>query len=200
MDFDLLSDRRNHRNSLKRLAGAGVFDPGLFAHQRDPVPGVFGRLCACAGSARDDRAARGPRLYRRRTDPDGLYADHHAAAEGEATGRPGAVRGIRHLRARDRPDHRRLSDRELGLAVHLLCQFGARLCDDRHAVVFARSETHAAVAAAPGRLARRHHHGDRLERAADRARGRQQGRLVRFGLHCPVVCDRRRRAGGVPVD
>ena len=43
------------------------------------------------------------------------------------------------------------------------------------------------VAAAPGRLARHRHHGDRPRRAADRARGRQQGRLVRIRLHRPAL-------------
>ena len=42
------------------------------------------------------------------------------------------------------------------------------------------------VAAARGRLARHRHHGDRPRRAADRARGRQQGRLVRLALHRPA--------------
>ena len=52
-----------------------------------------------------------------------IITDH--AAEGEAADRPGAVRDVRDLRAGDRPDHRRLSDRELRLAVHLLRQPGA---------------------------------------------------------------------------
>ena len=41
----------------------------------------------------------------------------------------------------------------------------------------------AALAAQDRRLARHRHHGDRARRAADRARGRQQGRLVRLALH-----------------
>ena len=57
-----------------------------------------------------------------------------------------------------------------------------------------------AVAAPRGRLARHHHHGDRPRRAADRARGRQQGRLVRIALHRQAVGHRRRRARRVPVD
>ncbi len=76
-------------------------------------------------------------------------------AEGEAAGRPGAVRALGHLRARDRPDHRRLPHGKLGLAVHLLRQPGAGHADDRHAVVFAGSEADETVAAAPGRLAGR---------------------------------------------
>ena len=44
----------------------------------------------------------------------------------QAADRPRDVRAVRHLRARDRPDHRRLSHRELRLAVHLLRQPGAR--------------------------------------------------------------------------
>ena len=57
-----------------------------------------------------------------------------------------------------------------------------------------------AVAAARGRLARHRHHGDRSRRAADRARGRQQGRLVRLALHRAAVDRRRGRAVAVPVD
>src|SRR5260370_734932 len=109
-----------------------------------------------------------------------LCVDHHADAEGEAADRRRAVRVVRNLCTGDRPDHRRLSHRELGLAVYLLRQPGARRADDRHAVVFARKQADEAFAAARGRLAGRHHHGDRSERAADRARGRQQGRLVRI--------------------
>src|SRR6476646_10401550 len=111
-------------------------------------------------------------FYRRRADPDGLYADHHPAAEGEAADRPGAVRVVRDLCAGDRPDHRRLSHRELGLAVHLLREPGTGRADDRHAVVFARKHADEPFAVTRGRLAGRHHHGDRSERAADRARGR----------------------------
>ena len=50
-------------------------------------------------------------------------------------------------------------------------------------VHLAGSKAHEAVAAARGRLARHHHHGDRPRRVADRAGGRQQGRLVRIALH-----------------
>ena len=50
------------------------------------------------------------------------------------------------------------------------------------------------VAPQGGRLGRHRHHGDRPLGAADRARGRQQGRLVRLALHPPP----RRRRGGVP--
>ena len=92
---------------------------------------LLGRLCLRAGFAADDRAARRAGLYRRRADPDGVHADHHVAAEGEAAGRAGAVRAVGDLCAGDRPDDRRLSHGELGLAVHLLCQPRARRGHDR---------------------------------------------------------------------
>jgi biotin carboxyl carrier protein len=59
----------------------------------------------------------------------------------------------------------------------------------RHAVVLAGSASRCSSAAARGRLARHRHHGDRPVRAADRARGRQQGRLVRLALHrrLPII-------------
>ena len=56
------------------------------------------------------------------------------------------------------------------------------------------------VAAARGRLVRHRHHGHRSQRAADRAGGRQQGRLVRLALHRQAVDRRRSRAVGLPVD
>ena len=182
---------------LERLARPGVLDPQLSADQRRPVPGALGGLCLRAEPAADDRAARGAGIYRRRADPDGVHADHHAAAEGEAADRARAVRALGHLRARDRPDHRRLSDRELGLGVHLLCQPGARRGDDRHALLLAGSQADEPVAAARGRLGRHRHHGDRPLRAADRAGGRQQGRLVRLALHRQAVGHRRGRADGL---
>src|SRR5216684_3445875 len=98
LDLDLLSDRRNRRDSAERLAGAGVLDPHLSLDQRDPVSRVFRRLRLGAGPAADDRAARAARFYRRRADPDGLYADHHAAAEGKAARGSCAVRAVRHFR------------------------------------------------------------------------------------------------------
>ena len=49
----------------------------------------------------------------------------HQAAEGAAADRAGDVRARRDLRAGDRPDHRRLSHRELRLADHLLRQRAA---------------------------------------------------------------------------
>lgn len=77
--------------------------------------------------------------------------------------------------ARHRPDHWRLSHRELGLAIHFLRQSRAGRGDDRHALVLAGSQADEIVTAARRRLARHHHHGDRPLCAADRARGRQQG-------------------------
>ena len=62
-----------------------------------------------------------------------------------------------------------------------------------HAVVLARARADEARPAAPGRLGRHRHHGDRPRRAADRAGGRQQGRLVRLALHRAPV----RRRGGL---
>ncbi len=46
-------------------------------------------------------------------------------------------RAICDFRAGDRPDHRRLPHRELGLAVHLLCQPRAGRGDGRHALLLA---------------------------------------------------------------
>ena len=62
------------------------------------------------------------------------------------------------------------------------------------------SQADEAVAAARGRLGRHRHHGDRPRRAADRAGGRQQGRLVRLAVHRQAVDRRRDRAVGLPVD
>ena len=100
LDLDLLSDRRDRRDSLERLARAGVLDPHLSPDQRRPVSGVLRRLRIRAGPAADDRAARRPGFHRRRADPDGLHPDHHAAAEGEAADRTCAVRDLRDLCAR----------------------------------------------------------------------------------------------------
>ena len=80
LDLDLLSDRRDRGDPALGLAGAGVLDPHLSPHQRGPVPGAVGGLRVGAGPAADDRAARGARFHRRRADPDGLHAHHHAAA------------------------------------------------------------------------------------------------------------------------
>ena len=68
------------------------------------------------------------------------------------------------------------------------------------AVVLARARADEARAAARGRLGRHRDHGDRPRRAADGARGRQQGRLVRLALHPPPVDRRRRRAHALRLD
>ena len=54
--------------------------------------------------------------------------------------------------------------------------------------------------AAARRLGRHRHDGDRPGRAADGARGGQQGRLVRLALHRPPVRHRRRLAQPVHRD
>ena len=86
------------------------------------------------------------------------------------------------------------------LGIHLLRQRRARRDHDRHAVLLAGIDAHEAVAARGRRLAWHRHHGDRARRAADRARGRQQGRLVRLALHRSSCGDRRGRADAVRGD
>ena len=93
------------------------------------------------------------------------------------------VRAVGDLCAGDRPDHRRLSHRELRLADHLLRQRGADHRDGRRALSDAGATADAAQAAEGRRLGRHRHHGDRTVGAADRARGGQQGRLVLLTLH-----------------
>ena len=115
-------------------------------------------------------------------------------AEVAAAGGACDLRAVRHLRAGDRADHRRLSHRELRLAHHLLRQ---RDPDDGHggrALSDAGAATDAAQASQRGRLGRHLHDGDRPVGAADRARGRQQGRLVRLALHPAPGRDRVRSA------
>ena len=197
LDLDLLSDRRDRGDPALRLARARVLGAHLSAHQCRPVPGVLRGLRLRAGPAADDRAPRRAGLHRRRADPDGVHADHHAAAEGQAADRARAVCPLRDLRAGDRPDHRRLSHREFRLGVHLLCQHRAGRDHDRHAVCLAGSRADEPVAAARRRLAGHRHHGDRALRAADRAGGRQQGRLVRLALHRPPRGHRGGRADPV---
>ena len=107
--------------------------------------------------------------------------------QGEAADRPRAVRALRDLRAGDRPDHRRLSDRNFGWQYIFYVNLvpGALMV----AMLWFSLE-HAPMqlgAAAPGRLAGHRHDGDRACGAADRAGGRQQGRLVRLALHRPAV-------------
>ena len=136
-------------------------------------------------------AARPAGLRRRRAHPDGLHHGADQTAQGAAAARAGAVRALRHLRAGDRPDHRRLSDRELRLAVHLLRQHAAQHHHDRCPVLHAGEEADAAVAAQGGRLGRHRHHGDRAFGAADRARGGQQGGLVPVDLHRQARARRR---------
>ena len=58
--------------------------------------------------------------------PLAFTAHHHAVAKGQAADRAGDVRDLRDLCARDRPDHRRLSHRELRLAVHILMSTSRR--------------------------------------------------------------------------
>ncbi len=101
-------------------------------------------------------------------------------------GAPHRLRRLRahlHLRAGDRPDHRRRDHRYLWLALYLLPQSAPRRGDAAGFVLGLAAGADAAAKIPPGRLDRHRHHGDRPQRAADRARGRQQGRLVRLALH-----------------
>ena len=108
-----------------------------------------------------------------------------------AAGRACDLRAVGDLRAGDRADHRRLSHRELRLADHFLRQRDPDRRDGERALFDAGAAADAAQAAEGRRLGRHRHHGDRLVGAADRARGRQQGRLVRLALH-PAPCRRSR--------
>ena len=91
---------------------------------------LFSALCGQAHQpARDDRAARPARLCRRRADPAGLHHHRDHAAAVQAADRHGGVCADRHVRAGDRPDDRRLSHRQLWLALDLLPQPGARRGD-----------------------------------------------------------------------
>ena len=84
--------------------------------ERRPVPALLDGLRLRPRPRLDDRAARPAGLRRRRAHPDGLHHGADQAAEGAAADRAGAVCALRHLRAGDRPDHRRLPHRELRLA------------------------------------------------------------------------------------
>ena len=68
---------------------------------------VLSVACAFAQTLPQMIVLRAIQDHRRRVDPDGLHADHHAAAEGEAADRARAFRAIGDLCAGDRPDHRR---------------------------------------------------------------------------------------------
>ena len=87
------------------------------------------------------------------------------------------------LRARDRADDRRLSHGELWLADDLLHQCGAERGHGHGAGVHARAPADAALPPQGGRLGGHRHHGSRALGAADGARRRQQGRLVRLAFH-----------------
>ncbi len=183
VDLDLVSDRRDRRDPAHRLSHPGVLVPPLHAGERGAVRGVFGRLRLHPRSAVDDRDARPAGICRRRADPDGVHAGADQAAEAAAADRACDLRAVRHLRARDRTDHRRLSHRELRLADHLLRQRRADHRDGERALSDAGAAADAAFAPEGGRLGRHRHHGDRAVGAADRARGGQQGRLVLLALH-----------------
>ena len=118
----------------------------------------------------------------------------------EATDRTRTVRGVGDVCAGHRPHDRRLPHGELGLGIHLLRQPGARCGDDRDAVVLARPRADAARPVAQRRLARHRGNRHRSRCAADRARGGQQGRLVRLAVHRAVADHRGGRAGAVRVD
>ena len=103
----------------------GVLVPPLHAGQRGAVRGFLGGLRLHPRSAVDDRDARLAGICRRRADPDGVHAGADQTAEAATADRACDLCAVGHLRARDRPDHRRLSHRELRLADHLLRQRGA---------------------------------------------------------------------------
>ncbi len=138
LDLDLLSRRRDRRHPADRLAGAGSSRCAAICWSTPACSSLFSVACAlCAQPRADDRAARAPGILGRRADPAGVHHHHHDAAESEAAGRPRAVRPLGDVRARDRADHRRLSDGELRLAVHLLRQHRPRHLDGGDAVVLA---------------------------------------------------------------
>ena len=167
----------------------------LHAGEHDPVPAVLDRLRLHPRSRLDDRHARPAGLCGRRPDPDGL---HHGAD------------------ASCRRRSSRSGSRMFALAVTFAPAIGPTIggyltenygwqtiffinavpsaVDGRGAAVHARTPADAARAAQGGRLGRHRHHGDRALGLADRAGGRQQGRLVRLALH-PAAG---RRRGRVP--
>ena len=124
--------------------------------------------------------ARPAGLRRRHPDPDGLHHGADQAAEGAAADRPGLFARLRHLRAGDRPDHRRLSDAKTTAGRR---SSSSTRC--RASSWWSRSPARWSASRCGCRLLKEGDwagivtHGDRPLGAADRARGRQQGRLVR---------------------
>ena len=145
---------------------------------------VFSVLCGHAHSLGEMivfRALQG--FHGRRPHSPRLY-DHplHAAAV-EARGRPRRLCRHRHVRACDRPDDRRLSERHLRLALGVLRQSCAGRTDAGRALVRFAKGVDGAPPAASGRLARHRADGGRPRHAADGAGRRQRLRLVRLALY-----------------
>ncbi len=126
LDFDRLSHGGDHRHSADRLARVDLRAAPLSRDQHGAVHRLLARLRAVDEPHRDDLLPRRTGFYRRRADP---YRDHHrahAVTEIAAGRRHRALRAHRDLRAGDRPDGRRLADRQSVLALHLLSQPAAR--------------------------------------------------------------------------
>ncbi len=89
---------------------AGVFSMRLYLLVNTALFLAFSVACAYAGNLSEMiilRAFQG--FTGGRADPGGLHHHRHHAAALEAADRSGTVRALGHLRAGDRPDHRRLS-------------------------------------------------------------------------------------------
>jgi hypothetical protein len=132
---------------------------------------AFSVACAFARNlGGDDRAARPTGVHRRRADPHGLHFGADQVAKAAAADRAVAVRANCDLRARDWSDHRRLSDRNLWLAIYLLRQSGPRYRHGGGAVADTRAQADAAVSARARRLVGHRSHGYRARGSADGAR------------------------------
>ena len=154
-----------HRLFQQRLL-VSPLHPG----EHDPVPAVLHSLCLRPRPWFDDCHARPAGLCRRRADPDGLHHGVDQAAEIATAGRPRPLRPLGHLRSGDRPDDRRLSDRELRMADHLLYQCRTKRRHGRCAGRNAGQDADATPSAERRRLGRHLHHGSRTLGASDRAR------------------------------
>ena len=171
-------------DSADRLSEPGILLPPLHDRQRRAVCGLFGRLCLHARPAVDDRDARPAGFRRRRADPDGVHAGAHQAAEAAAADRAGDVRAVAVTFAP-----------AIGPTIggYLTENYGWQTIFFVNVIptavmvvaLYLTLERAADAARAPeaGRLGRHRHHGDRPVGAADRARGRQQGRLVLLAVH-----------------
>jgi DHA2 family multidrug resistance protein len=95
----------------------------LSSHQRSAVPSCSRRACALAQILPQMIVLRAMQGFSGGVlIPMAFTHDHHTAAKGKAACGARAVRTVGDLCARDRPDHRRLPHRELGLGIHFLRQ------------------------------------------------------------------------------